>query len=169
MLNRRQFVSSLGAFAILSSTGWRANAQTIGFAGWDGPTKALFRSLQGEIFTISNAHPIGTITLTELRDGDASSLTEQFSVVFERPRDFPLMEGPYTLAHPKTGPIDLFLQPRGLDDHNRYYQAPFNLLRNVEFSIPGSVAPSPSQPATPSWGVPSWKPPVWGTGPSPRP
>jgi len=34
----------------------------------------------------------------------------------------------YIVAHPTTGSIDLFLQPRGLDDHHRYYYAPFNLL-----------------------------------------
>lgn len=129
MLDRRQFVSSLVSLVILGSTAWRANAaQTEGASPQGGSTRDVFRALVGETFTLSNGNPIGTVTLIAVHEGDPSALTEQFSLVFQRPRDFALLEGVYIVEHPTTGSNDLFLQPRGLDDHHRYYHAPFNLL-----------------------------------------
>ncbi|KJV06151.1 DUF6916 family protein [Methylocucumis oryzae] len=54
--------------------------------------------------------------------------TEQFSVRFQGPIDYPLAKGVYTFENPKTDRFELFLEPYGADTSARYYQAVFNLI-----------------------------------------
>jgi hypothetical protein len=67
--------------------------------------------------------------LLRIDDNDARPDSEQFTVVFQAPRELILLDGTYRITHITAGTTDVFLQPAGHDDRSNYYKATFNLLR----------------------------------------
>ncbi len=90
----------------------------------------------GETFSVFGGNTGGKVwtmtiklKLIEISECRKDLMTEQFSVRFEGPSDYPLDKGVYTFEHAKVGQFQLFLEPAGLDTKARYYQALFNLLK----------------------------------------
>jgi hypothetical protein len=132
MLNRRELVSGLAGLAVLASRGWpafAAPARRKGRVRLDGKlSKAVFLALLGDSFTIGTGSEALSMQLTQVDEGPASPVTEQFTLVFRGPSEPMLADASYTVSHPTAGSTVIFLQPSGRDARHVYYEAPFNLL-----------------------------------------
>jgi hypothetical protein len=91
--------------------------------------EALLRLL-GETFVVSSKDRTKRVRmqLFDIYDIHETAETEQFSLVFRAPAGVRLSKGLYRIRHREAGDTTLFLQPRGADEFNRFYEAPFNLL-----------------------------------------
>jgi len=100
-------------------------------------SRADFAAYKGESFSViirgksgkawSKSVSLKIIDISEPRSKEG--VTEQFSVRFQGPADYPLEKAVYTFEQPKTGRFSLFLEPADADAKGRYYQATFNLLK----------------------------------------
>jgi uncharacterized protein DUF6916 len=131
MLNRRELVSGLAGLAVLGSRGWPAFAaparrKRVSIEG--RLSKAVFLALLGDTFTIRAGSDVLSMQLAQVDDGPASSVAEQFTLVFRGPTEPVLVDGSYAVSHPTAGNTVIFLQPSGQDARHIYYEAAFNLL-----------------------------------------
>jgi hypothetical protein len=69
-----------------------------------------------------------TLTLTEATalPGGAPGYPSPFSLVFRGPSQPRLAQGTYELAHPRLGPLAMFIVPIGADETGVQYQAIFS-------------------------------------------
>jgi uncharacterized protein DUF6916 len=131
MLDRRRFVYSLAGLVALGSGWWTAaTAATAGGVSLEGPlTRAVFLALLKDPFSLLLDHGAAELVLLRIDDHDARPDSEQFTVVFQAPREPIVLDGTYLISHRTAGTTPVFLQPAGHDDRSNYYQAAFNLLR----------------------------------------
>ncbi|MGZ8216186.1 DUF6916 family protein [Methylomagnum sp.] len=98
---------------------------------------ANFLTYKGEtfsVYTLSGKGPkVGKViplTITEVTPLKQDAKTEQFTVVFKGPLDYPLQKAVYAFERPpRTDTFELFLEPNGSDRKWSYYRALFNLLK----------------------------------------
>ena len=131
MLNRRRFVYTLAGFMALGSGRWTAaTAATTGGVSLEGPlTREVFLALLKEPFSLWLDHRAARLVLLRTDDDSDRPGSEQFTVVFQAPRELRLLDGTYRISHVTAGTTDVFLQPAGHDDRSSYCKASFNLLR----------------------------------------
>ena len=135
MLNRRQFVSGAASLGLLGSIGWKraSSAEPKGMSGHVSLqgrlSKDVFLALVLERFSLLIPNLRATLVLIEVNDAAPSAFSEQFTVVFQGPRDLILLDGTYRVTHRTAWTTDLYLQPAGHDGHYNYYRAVFNLLQ----------------------------------------
>lgn len=131
MLNRRRFVYGMFSVGALGS-GFlgRANAtQQTGLPSLQGRlSRDIFLALRQQTFTAVVDHRRVRFVLMTVNDDGSGPGREQFTAVFQAPRDLRLKEGVYLISHATAGRVPLYVQEAGGDDHFRYYKAPFNLL-----------------------------------------
>jgi uncharacterized protein DUF6916 len=132
MLDRRRFVYTLAGLVAFGSGRWTAaTAATAGGVSLEGPlTREVFLALLKEPFSLLLDNRTEELFLLRIDDHDARRGSEQFTVVFQAPRELIVLEGTYRIAHVTAGTTHVFLQPAGHDDRSTYCQASFNLLRN---------------------------------------
>ena len=65
-------------------------------------------------------------TLTEVTDRNPTSKLEQYSVLFQGPREPILSQRIYGIEHPTMGKFELFLVPIGADDSGVTYESVFS-------------------------------------------
>ena len=137
MLTRRWFTYTLMGSAVLASS-----RSTGAIAADDDPkvtpagvslegslSRDVFRSLVREEFSLLLDNRAASLFLLRVEDDVTRPGGEQFTVVFQGPRELVLRDGVYRLAHVTAGTTDVFLQPAGHDDRYNYYKASFNLPR----------------------------------------
>ena len=109
MLNRRRFVYTLaGLIAFGSGRSTAATAATAGGVSLEG------------LLTIQPLarQPGGEALLAQNRRQRCRPDSEQFTVVFQAPRELILLDGTYRITHVTAGTTDVFLQPAGHDDRS---------------------------------------------------
>ena len=131
MLDRRRFVYTLAGLIAFGSGRWTAaTAATAGGVSLEGPlTREVFLALLNEPFSLMLDNRAAEIFLLRIDDNDARPDSEQFTVVFQGPRELLLLDGAYRISHVAAGTTHVFLQPAGHDDRSNYCKASFNLLR----------------------------------------
>lgn len=131
MLNRRRFVYGMFSVGVLGP-GFvgRANAaQRTSLPSLQGRlSRDVFLALRQHTFTAVIGRRRVPLVLVNVSDDAGDPDREQFTVVFQGPRDLRLKDGVCILSHPTAGTTPLYVQPGGVDDRSSYYQAPFNLL-----------------------------------------
>jgi hypothetical protein len=139
MLDRRRFVYTMAGLIAFGSGRWTAaTAATAGGVSLEGRlTREVFLALLKEPFSILLDNRAAELVLLRIDNRDASPDSEQFTVVFQAPRELILADGTYRISHVTAGTTEVFLQPAGQDDRSSYYKASFNLLRS------GADAPPP--------------------------
>ena len=149
MLDRRGFAYILMSLIAFGSGRWTAaTAATSAGVSLEGPlTREVFLALVLEPFSLLLDNRAAGLFLLRVDADVAYPDSDQFTVVFQGPRELILLDGVYRIAHITAGATDLFLQPAGHDDRYTYYKAAFNLLRN-RAGVP--VAP-PERPRGPGW------------------
>jgi len=126
MLNRRRFVYTMAGGIALGSGRWRSAAAGVSL---EGPlTRDVFDALVRDRFSLLLDNRTAGLFLLKLEDDDSHPEGEQFTVVFQAPRELLLLDGTYLISHVAAGNTQVFLQPAGHDDRHNYYKAPFNLL-----------------------------------------
>ena len=132
MLDRRRFVYILMSLIAFGSGRWTAaTAAALAGVSLEGPlTREVFLALVLEPFSLLLDNRAAGLFLLRVDADVAYPDSDQFTVVFQGPRELVLLDGVYGIAHITAGATDLFLQPAGHDDRYTYYKAPFNLLRN---------------------------------------
>ena len=130
-LDRRRFVSTLAGFMAFGAGRWTsATAATTGGVSLEGPlTREVFLALLKEPFSLWLDHRAADLVLLRIDDDGDRPASEQFTVVFQTPRELPLLDGTYRISHVTAGTTQVFLQPAGHDDRSGYRKASFNLLR----------------------------------------
>jgi hypothetical protein len=131
MLDRRRFVYTLAGLIAFGSGGWMtATAATAGGVSLEGPlTREVFLALLKEPFSLLLDNRATELFLLKVDDDGITRDSDEFTVVFQAPRQLMLIDGTYVISHRAAGTTHVFLQPAGHDDHHNYYKAPFNLLR----------------------------------------
>jgi hypothetical protein len=131
MLDRRRFVYTLAGLMAFGSGRWTAaTAATAGGVSLEGPlTREVFLALLKEPFSLLLDNRAAELFLLRIDDDGARTGSEQFTVVFQAPREPIVLDGTYLISHRTAGTTPVFLQPAGHDDRSNYYQAAFNLLR----------------------------------------
>ena len=131
MLDRRRFGYTLMSLIAFGSGRWTAApAAAAGGVSLQGPlTRGVFLALLKERFSLLLDNRAAELFLLRVDDDAAHSGSDQFTVVFQGPRDLALLDGVYRITHSTAGTTEVFLQPAGHDDRSTYYKAPFNLLR----------------------------------------
>jgi hypothetical protein len=130
MLNRRRFTYTLMGLIAFGSGRWSASAATAAGVSLEGPlTREVFLALLKEPFSLLLDHRAAGLFLLRIDDNDAHPDGEQFTVVFQAPRQLIVLDGAYLISHLTAGTTLVFLQPAGHDDRYNYYKAPFNLGR----------------------------------------
>ena len=129
MLNRRRFVYTMAGSIAFGSGRWRS--ATAAGVSLEGPlTRDVFAALVRDTFSLLLDNRTAGLILLKLEDDDIYPDREQFTVVFQAPRELILLDGTYLISHIAAGTTQVFLQPAGHDDrYYYYYKAPFNLLR----------------------------------------
>jgi hypothetical protein len=131
MLNRRRFVYGMFSVGALGP-GFlgRANAsQPASLPSLNGRlTRDVFLALRQHTFTAVIDHRRVRFVLARVSDDGCCPHDEQFTVVFQGPRDLRLKDGMCLFTHPTAGSTPLYVQAAGSDDRSSYYKAPFNLL-----------------------------------------
>lgn len=132
MLDRRRFVYTLAGLIAFGSDRWTAaTAATAGGVSLEGPlTREVFLALLKEPFSLLLDRRAAELFLLRIDDDDDRPGSEQFTVVFQAPRELLLLDGTYRISHVTAGTTYVFLQPAGHDDRSSYCKASFNLLRN---------------------------------------
>ena len=131
MLNRRRFVYWIVSVGVLGPRlAGRANAaprtalpSLQGRLGRD-----VFLALRQQTFTAVVDQRRVRFVLVKVSDDACCPGQEQFTVLFQGPRDVRLMDGTCVFSHPTAGSAPLYVQAAGTDDRSSYYKAPFNLL-----------------------------------------
>ena len=130
MLNRRRFVYGMVA-AVLGP------GLSIGAIVAHGPTgpslrgrlsRDVFLGLRQQPFTVEIDHRRVRLVLVGVRDDGRTPGLDQFTVLFEGPRDLRLQDGTAMFRHRTAGTVPLYVQPDGADSRASYYNVPFNLL-----------------------------------------
>src|SRR5712691_7953567 len=131
MLDRRRFVYTLAGLMAFGSGRWTAaTAATAGGVSLEGPlTREVFLALLKEPFSLLLDHRAVELVLLRIDDDGDRPGSEQFTVVFQAPRELLLLDGTYLISHVTAGTTHVFLQPAGHDDRSDYCKASFNLLR----------------------------------------
>ena len=137
MLTRRRFAHGLMGLVALASnrfTGRIAAADdskvpSVGVSLEGSPSRDTFRSLVREEFSLLLDNRAASLFLLRVEDDVTRSGDEQFTVVFQGPRELVLRDGVYRIAHVTAGTTEVFLQPAGHDDRYNFYKALFNLPR----------------------------------------
>jgi hypothetical protein len=137
MLTRRRFAHGLMGLVVLAfnrSTGAIAAADdtrvTAADASLEGsPSREAFRALVREEFSLLLDNRSASLVLLRVEDGSRPG-GEQFTVVFQGPRELVLLDGVYRIAHATAGTTEVFLQPAGHDNRYNFYKALFNLSRD---------------------------------------
>ena len=131
MLNRRRFAYTLMSLIAFGSGRWTAaTAATSAGVSLEGPlTREVFLALVLEPFSLLLDNRAAGLFLLRVDDNGAHLDSDQFTVVFQGPRELVLLDGVYRIAHITAGTTEVFLQPAGHDDRYNYYNASFNLLR----------------------------------------
>jgi uncharacterized protein DUF6916 len=131
MLNRRRFVYTLAGLITFGSGRWTAaTAATAGGVSLEGPlTREVFLALLKEPFSLLLDHGAADLVLLRIDEDEANENSDQFTVVFQAPRELLLLDGTYRISHVTAGTTHVFLQPAGHDDRSSYCKASFNLLR----------------------------------------
>lgn len=131
MLNRRRFVYGMLAVGALGRglPGAANAAQRASLPSLHGRLgKDVFLALREQTFTTVIEHRRTALVLVKVSDEGNAPEREQFTVLFEGPRDLELKDGTCVLSHPTAGSAPLYLQSAGADGRASYYRAPFNLL-----------------------------------------
>ena len=89
----------------------------------------MFLALLEEPFRLLLDHRAAELFLLRIDDNDARPHSEQFTVVFQAPRELIALDGTYLISHITAGTTHVFLQTAGRGDRSNYYKAAFNLLR----------------------------------------
>ena len=131
MLDRRRFVYTLASLIAVGSGRWTAaTVATAGGVSLEGPlTREVFLALLKEPFSLLLDNRAAELFLLRIDDNDARGGSEQFTVVFQAPRELIVSDRTYLISHCTAGTTHVFLQPAGHDDRSSYYKAAFNLLR----------------------------------------
>jgi hypothetical protein len=131
MLDRRRFVYTLAGVIAFGSGRWTAaTAATAGGVSLEGPlTREMFLALLKEPFSLWLDQHAADLVLLRIDDDSDHPGSDQFTVVFQAPRELLLLDGTYRISHVTAGTTDVFLQPAGHDDRSNYCKASFNLLR----------------------------------------
>jgi hypothetical protein len=107
-----------------------ATAATAGGVSLEGPlTREVFLALLKEPFSLLLDNRAAELVLLRIDDNGDRPGSEQFTVVFQAPRELALLDGTYLISHVTAGTTHVFLQPAGHDDRSDYCKASFNLLR----------------------------------------
>ena len=131
MLNRRRFVYGMFSVGVLGpSFPGRANAaKRTSLPSLQGRLgRDMFLALRQQTFTAVIDHRRVRLVLVNVSDDGCCPDREQFTALFQGPRDVRWRDGTCTLSHPTAGSTPLYIQAAGTDDRSSYYQAPFNLL-----------------------------------------
>ena len=131
MLNRRRFVYGMFSAAALgpSFVGRASATQPTSLPSLNGRlSRDVFLALRQHTFTTLIDGRRVPLVLVKVSDAAGDPHREQFTIVFQGPRDLRLKDGVCVLSHRTAGSTPLYVQPGGLDDRSSYYQAPFNLL-----------------------------------------
>lgn len=131
MLDRRQFAYTLMGVIAFGSGQWTAAiaARPAGVS-LEGPlTREVFLALEKEPFSLLLDNRVAGIFLLSVEDNEGGPDSDQFTLVFQGPRELVLLDGVYRITHVTAGTTDVFLQPAWHDRRYNYYHASFNLLR----------------------------------------
>ena len=131
MLNRRRFVYGMLSAGVLGpSFLGRANAtQQTTLPSLRGRlSRDVFLARRQHTFTAVIDHRPVPLVLVQVSDDGCCPEGEQFTVLFQGPRDLRFTDGTCLLSHPTAGSTPLYVQAAGTDDRSSYYKAPFNLL-----------------------------------------
>ena len=131
MLNRRRFVYGMLSAGVLgpSFLGTANAAQRTGLPSLRGRlSRDVFLALRQQTFTAVIDHRRVRLVLVKVSDDGCCPGREQFTVLFQGPRDLQLKDGTCVLSHPTAGSAPLYVQAAGTDDRSSYVKAPFNLL-----------------------------------------
>ena len=131
MLNRRRFVYGMLTVGAVGRglLGVANAAQRTSLPSLNGRLgKDVFLALREQTFTTVIEHRRTALVLVKVSDEGNAPDGEQFTVLFEGPRDLGLQDGTCVLSHPTAGSAPLYLQSAGTDGRASYYRAPFNLL-----------------------------------------
>lgn len=92
-----------------------------------------YAALLNQAFIVSGgkgARAAVELQLIEVSPATRSGPTEQFTLLFKGPGDYPLEKAVLNFQHPSTGLFSLFLEPgKGPDADNLYYQVILNLFK----------------------------------------
>ena len=132
MLDRRRFTYTLmGLIAFAAGRGTAATAATAARVSLEGPlTREVFLALLKEPFSLLLDNRPAGLFLLRIDDNNVNPGSDQFTVVFQAPRELVLLDGTYRISHVTAGTTLVFLQPAGHDHRSSYYRAPFNVLRD---------------------------------------
>ena len=131
MLNRRRFVGGLVSFGVLGVglSGPSNAAQRAALPSLHGRlSRDVFLALRQHRFTAVIDDRWVPLVLVQVSDDGCCPEGEQFTVLFQGPRDLRLTSATCMLSHPTAGSTPLYVQAAGTDDRSSYYKAPFNLL-----------------------------------------
>ena len=140
-LNRRSFLHTSGAFALVLSLGGRSSLSDL-LTGSSTRQRSLadlhlsdFEALVGHTFHVyaAAALPLSVqLAAVKWRASAAARHTgprhEWFSLAFSGPRGQSFLQGTYTFAHPKLGHFDLFVVPTMTVAHEERHIAIINRI-----------------------------------------
>jgi len=131
MLNRRRFVYGMFSVGVLgpSVPGWANATQATSRPSLHGRlSRDVFLALRQQTFTAVIDGRRVRFVLANVSDDGCCPNYDQFTVLFQGPRDLRLKDGTCVFSHPTAGSAPLYVQAAGTDDRSTYYKAPFNLL-----------------------------------------
>lgn len=93
---------------------------------------ADFKTCEGKTFAVyrgDSRRQTASLQLIAVQEHHFSPETEQFTLHFRGPGDFPLPKGVYTLESPELGRFSVWLERLSATAAASYYAADFNVLR----------------------------------------
>lgn len=147
MLDRRRFAYTLMGFVAFGSGPWSfATAAAQAWGSLEGPlSRGVFLALEREPFSLLLDNREAGLFLLKVDDLESGPESDQFTLVFQAPRELMLLDGVYRISHITAGTTEVFLQPAGNDRRYNYYHAYFNLLH------PGVQAAPPERKGGRGW------------------
>ena len=136
-MNRRDFLASgsvtiaslaLASTAALEFTGAAGSAASTELKTASPLCRATFAKCIDSVFELHHT-VLGAVdlTLSTLLDRPATERNEQFTLIFNAPKNTELAGGTFVMAHAATGYFPLYLESAGQDDKGALFRADFNL------------------------------------------